>query len=527
MMISHSVQVLLLLSFFLAFCDAKHEEFVECMSIYSAKTYIKSFKYIHPPSSKSYFNLLQSAEQNPRWLNSTSSTPRFIITPYDADEIRAAILCSKKHGLQIRVKSGGHDYEGLSFLCKTPFIIIDFINLRSISIDLEKETAWVQSGATLGELYYNIAKKSGVLGFPAGVCPSVGVGGHFSGGGIGTMVRKYGLAADNIIDAFFMDVEGRILDRKSMGEDLFWAIRGGGGGSFGVIIGWKIKLFRVPPIVTVFTLHKTLNQEGVGLVHQWQQIATKLPEDLFIRVVIQGSDIDGKATQKVVEVLFNSLFLGPINELIPLMNKSFPELGLTEKNCSEMSWIESVMYFTGYQQSDPLELLLDRTIQFKSYFKAKSDFAEKSIPENAFGGIRKRFLQEKLAFLIMDPFGGRMEEIPESELPFPHRKGNLFNIQYLVKWVANEDTESKKHENWIRELYNYMEPYVSSSPRAAYINYRDLDIGVDIQNHNISHSHVVWGKKYFKGNFKKLAGVKRRVDPGNFFRHEQSIPLLV
>ncbi|KZV21675.1 tetrahydrocannabinolic acid synthase-like [Dorcoceras hygrometricum] len=526
-MISHSVQVMLFLSFFLTICDAKQEEFTECMSIYSAKTYIKSFKYIHAPSSKSYFNLLQSAEQNPRWLNSTPSELRFIITPYNADEIRAAILCSKKHGLQLRIMSGGHDYEGLSFLCRTPYIIIDFINLRSISIDVEKETAWIQSGATLGELYYNIAKKSGVLGFPAGVCPSVGIGGHFSGGGIGTMVRKYGLAADNIIDAYFMDVDGRILDRKSMGEDLFWAIRGGGGGSFGVIIGWKIKLVRVPQVVTVFTLHKTLNQEGIGLVRQWQSVATKLPKDLFIRVVIQGSEIDGKPEQKVVEVLFNSLFLGPINELIPLMKERFPELGLTKKNCSEMSWIESVMYFTGYQQSDPLELLLDRTVQYKSYFKAKSDFVEKPIPENAFEGIQNRFLQEKLAFLIMDPFGGRMEEIPESQLPFPHRKGNLFNIQYLVKWVGNGDTNSKKHEKWIRDLYDYMEPYVSTSPRAAYINYRDLDIGVNIHKHNISHSHVNWGKRYFKENFKRLAEVKNRIDPQNFFRHEQSIPLLV
>lgn len=458
--------------------DANHEEFVQCMSSYSSG-YLKTFKYLHAPSTPSYSSLLQSAEQNPRWLNSTSPKPMFIITPYSATEIQAAVICCKKHGLQIRIKSGGHDYEGLSFLCRTPFVIVDLVNLRSISIDLEDETAWIQSGATLGELYYSIAKKSSVHGFPAGLCPSVGIGGHFSGGGFGTMLRKHGLAADNIADAYLIDVQGTILDRKTMGEDLFWAIRGGGGASFGVIVAWKIKLVRVPPVVTVFTIQKLLDQEGTKLVHKWQHIANKLPEDLFIRIVIQDSDVDGKSKQHTVKALFNSLFLGRVNELVLLMGKRFPELSLQAKDCIEMSWIKSILYFTGYQKEQPLEVLLDRTVQYKSYFKAKSDYVEKPISETALKGIRERFLEEKLVFMIMEPYGGKMGEIPKTELPFPHRKGNLYIIQYLVKWTVDGDSASEKHVNWIRILYKYMKPYVSRSPRAAYINYRDLDLGIN------------------------------------------------
>ncbi|WMV15542.1 hypothetical protein MTR67_008927 [Solanum verrucosum] len=109
---------------------------------------------------------------------------------------------------------------------ETPFFIIDLRNLRSISIDTKKKTAWIQAGATIGELYYRIAEKSKKLAFPAGVCPTVGVGGHFSGGGYGMLARKFGTTADNIIDAKLIDANGQIKDRESMGEDHFWAIRG-------------------------------------------------------------------------------------------------------------------------------------------------------------------------------------------------------------------------------------------------------------------------------------------------------------
>uniref|UniRef100_A0A2N9I8T6 FAD-binding PCMH-type domain-containing protein n=1 Tax=Fagus sylvatica TaxID=28930 RepID=A0A2N9I8T6_FAGSY len=464
---------MLLLSVSWATSYPTQEAFMQCMSTQFG-AYTKSVKIIHTSNSSLYSYLLQSSQQNPRWVNSTKPKPLLIITPFHESEIQAAVLCSKNHGLQIRVRSGGHDYEGLSYLCKTPFIIIDLINLRSVEINLEDETAWVQSGATLGELYYSIAKESGIHGFPAGICPSVGVGGHFSGGGFGTLLRKYGLAVDNVLDAYLIDVNGKIADRETMGEDLFWAIRGGGGASFGIILSWKIKLVRVPQIVTGFTISKTLEQGATKLVSKWQCIANKLHEDLFIRIIIQDM---GNGNQRTVQASVNSIFLGGVERLIPLMNESFPELGLQTQDCIEMSWIQSVLYFAGYQKGDPLEVLLDRNTLYKSFFKAKSDFVEKPISDIGLEGIWERFLEEDTVFMIMDPYGGQMNEISESETPFPHRKGNLYNIQYLVKWEVNGIVASTKHIHWIRMLYKYMKPYVSKYPRAAYLNYRDLDLG--------------------------------------------------
>ncbi|XP_059637923.1 berberine bridge enzyme-like 23 [Cornus florida] len=497
-------------------CYAALENFLQCMSTGDDE----SLNYIYPPTSPSYSSLMKSSQQNPRWLNSTVRKPLFFITPNSEAEIQASILCSTKHGLQVRVLSGGHDYEGLSYRSRTPFIVINLINLRSISIDMEDETAWVQSGAVIGELFYSIAQKSSVHGFPAGLCPSVGVGGHFSGGGFGTLVRKYGLAADHVIDANLIDANGRILNRETMGEDLFWAIRGGGGASFGVIVSWRIKLVQVPPTVTAFTLDKKLDQGAIKIVHRWQYVADKFPEDLFVRILIQ-SDGENK-----VKAQFQSLFLGRIEELIPLMNKSFPELGLRAQDCAEMTWIQSVLVSAGYPKSNSLDVLLSRTDQYQSFFKAKSDFVKEPIPESGLEGIWERFLEEELPFMIMDPFGGRMNDISESELPFPHRKGNLYNIQHMVKWVVDDDTATKKHVDWIRNIYEYMKPFVSNSPRAAYINYKDLDLGIN-QEGNASYAEAkVWGIKYFKGNFERLIRVKTNTDPTNFFRNEQSIPIL-
>jgi hypothetical protein len=308
-----------------------------------------------------------------------------------------------------------------------------------------------------------------------------------------------------------------------MGEDLFWAIRGGGGASFGVIVSWKIKLVHVPSIVTVFTVPRTLEQNATKLIHKWQYVASKIDENIVINVILQRSN-------STVLALFQALFLGGIDELIPLMQQKFPELGLVREDYNEMSWIESVVYLYGFPKGESHEMLLNRTLAGKDIYKVKSDFVRIPIPEIGFEGIWPMFDEDggKDAMMYLFPYGGIMDNISESEIPFPHRYGNLYQTLYSVHWHQENDEVEKVKMNWIRKLYSYMEPFVSKSPRSAYINYRDLDIGVNNNNGHISYKQAsVWGAKYFKNNFKRLAKVKTRVDPLNFFRNEQSIPSLV
>ncbi|XP_058073269.1 berberine bridge enzyme-like 23 [Magnolia sinica] len=162
------------------------------------------------------------------------------------------------------------------------------------------------------------------------------------------------------------------------------------------------------------------------------------------------------------------------------MGKSFPELGLEQQDCLAMSWIESVLYFAGlpYGPGHSIDVLLDRGLQEKVFYNGKSDFVEEPISQIGLEGIWERVLEEENMYMIMDPLGGRMSEISTAEIPFPYRRG-------------------------------------------------DLDLGVNEEGNQSYSTARIWGRKYFNGNFKRLAQVKGVVDPTNFFRSEQSIPPLV
>ncbi|CAN0884645.1 Berberine bridge enzyme-like 18 [Linum grandiflorum] len=407
----------------LASSSSVHENFIHCLSTSSAANVSKITFYT--PSNPSYSSVLQFSIQNLRFINTSSaSKPVVIVTPLTTSHVQSAVLCSKKHNLQLRIRGGGHDNEGLSYVALNllPFFILDLINMSKVTVDVASKTAWVQGGATIGELYYQIGTHgNNTLAFPAGV-----------GGGYGLLLRKFGLAADHIVDAQLIDVEGRVLNRASMGEDHFWAIRGGGGNTFGVVTAWKVK---------------------------WQRVADILPDDLLIWVMLDR-------------------------------------------------WSANI-----------------GRARFKRNFKGKSDYVVEPIPEHAFEGVWRRILRPEIEDPEMSfiPYGGRMSKISDSSIPFPHRAGNKFKIQHLIFWVKEGQEVNNRHISWVRELYGYLAPHVSKNPRAAYVNYRDLDLGMNNEEEGDKDEQEDWGVKYFKGNYKRLVRVKTAVDPMNFFRNEQSI----
>ncbi|KAE8734091.1 FAD-binding Berberine family protein [Hibiscus syriacus] len=416
----------------------------------------------------------------PPVLYANTPKPLVIVTPLNISHVQATIRCSKTHGLQIRTRSGGHDFEGLSYVSEVPFVVVDLVHFRSIDVDVENQEAWVQSGA--------ITVVEGTV-----------------------YCSENGLAGDNVLDAQLVDATG-VLDRRSMGEDLFWAIRG----AAEEVRDRSLVESEVGSYSNnrdCFLIGRTLEQNATELLHRWQYVAPNLPNDVYS--VVSISTINGTATgTRTVLATFTSVFQGSTNELMALMQERFPELGLVRENFIETTWIESLMLLTQLP-NETSEILLDRTYRntlLSPAFKAKSDYVRKPMPEIALQGLWSQLLEDVATTATMNiiSYGGKMDEIPESALPFPHRKGTLYKINYNIGWQEEENNNPQRYKTGFGTLSVYGS-IVSKSPREAYINYRDLDIGRNDDDGKTSYKQAsVWGRKYFKRNFNRLVMLSRR-----------------
>ncbi|KAK9936981.1 hypothetical protein M0R45_013800 [Rubus argutus] len=216
--------------------SSKQSSFVQCLSII-LRFLFRSLQPFFTPNSSAFTAILNSTAQNLRYLVPSMPRPEFIFTPTDDSQVQTAVICSKQLGIHLRVRSGGHDYEGVSYVSQieTPFIVVDLAKLRSVNVDIQANSAWIQAGATIGEVYYRIAKKSKTHGFPAGLCTSLGVGGHITG-------------------EFLTD---RPWEKTCFGQSEEVEEQ-----ALVFILWWKIKLVPVPSTVTVFTVARTLEQDA-------------------------------------------------------------------------------------------------------------------------------------------------------------------------------------------------------------------------------------------------------------------------
>ncbi|KAH0916094.1 hypothetical protein HID58_030540 [Brassica napus] len=365
--------------------------------------------------------------KNTRFESPNYQTLLAIVTAKNLSHIQATVVCAKSNGVQIRIRSGGHDYEGLSYISSVPFVILDLFNLRSITVDVPSKQAWVEAGATLGELYTKISDASE-------------------------------------------------------------------------------------------TVNKTLEQGGIDVLYKWQLVSSKLLDGLFLRALSQ-------VVNRTITVEFYAQFLGRADELVAIVNQSLPELGLKRQDCLEMSWLNTTLFWEDLPVGTPTSVLLDRPSKPEKFFKSKSDYVKKPIPKE---GIKKlweallEFNNNNIVYMQWNPYGGVMDTVPAAATPFPHRKGNLFEVQYYTSWLDANATMGSL--DMMKKLYEVAEPYVSSNPREAFLNYRDIDIGSNPSNETNVEEAEIYGSKYFVGNLKRLMEVKAKYDPENFFKNEQSIP---
>ncbi|KAJ1267375.1 hypothetical protein BS78_07G051400 [Paspalum vaginatum] len=498
--------------------------------------------------SPSYEAALLVSVQNLRFAGAGAPKPTAVVVPSSLEELRACVRCARASGLVVRLRSGGHSYEGVSYTTEdgAAFAVVDLAALDGVRVDAGARTAWVEAGATLGQVYSAVAAASPALAFSAGSCPTVGAGGHVAGGGFGLLSRKYGLAGDNVVDAVLVDAGGRVLDRAAMGEDVFWAIRGGGGGSWGAVYAWRVRLRPVPERVTAFIVNRPGSADAVArLVSAWQHVAPWLPDEFYVSAFVGAGlpELKNRTAGGTTSVTFKGLYLGPRRDALEILAARFPEIGpLADLGAREMSWIESVLFFSGLPEGSSVADLADRVLHAKTYFKAKSDYVRRPTALDQLARAVALLSEQPKASVIFDPYGGAMDRVAPGDLPFPHRRGNIHGVQYIVEWAAADDGRSEEYVDWLRRFYAFMGPFVSKNPRAAYVNYMDLDLGTNNWSSSASEGRRrrgggsspspdveaarAWGERYFMGNYDRLVRAKTLIDPDNVFRNAQSIPPL-
>lgn len=170
--------------------------------------------------------------------------PAVIVRVKDADDVARVIAVARETGLELAIRSGGHSVVGH---CATDGgIVLDLSDMRDLQIDLENRTAWAETGLTAGEYTSAVGAHGLATGF--GDTGSVGIGGLTLGGGVGYLVRKYGLTVDDLLAAEVVTADGELLHVDADSDpDLFWAIRGGGG-NFGVATRFKFRLHEVSSV---------------------------------------------------------------------------------------------------------------------------------------------------------------------------------------------------------------------------------------------------------------------------------------
>lgn len=425
------------------------------------------------------------------WNGSIDRSPALIAYCADPADIAAAVRFGRESGLPTAIRSGGHSFPGLSL--NDGGLVIDLSMMKNITIDRERSTARVQAGVLLGELD-NATQQIG-MAVPAGIVTHTGLAGLTLGGGIGWLMRKYGLTVDQLLSVDMITADGnQITASETENPELFWGMRGAGA-NFGIVTEFTFRLNPVGPMVlagpVVWAMEdspevmrfyrewiRDIPDEMQTLViHRRAPVAPYIPEELHGRHVVMisfcyaGSIEEG---EKVAEPMRN--FGKPLLDL--LMTKSF----IDHQAMLDPGFIPGWWYY--FRSCDVAELtddVIDITVEHALAMKS---------PINAFPIFH---------------LGGAISRVDENATAFNARhEGHTFNINAAT--ITEEGFEEEKQ--WSRGLWEALKPYHTS----VYVNFL-MDEGEERIR-----------QAYGAERYDRLKALKRRYDPDNFFRSNQNIP---
>lgn len=407
--------------------------------------------------------------------------PKIIVFCEVTQDIVNAIQWVRKHRFPFRIRDGRHSYEAFSLV--NGGLIIDVSSLLTLQINKEDGTVQLGAGLRLQPLYEALWNQRVTI--PGGTCPTVGISGLTLGGGYGYLSRLLGMTCDNLLEVEMVTAQGKIIRANhDQNRDLFWACRGGGDGSFGVVTSFT---FRVHPIENIARYRLTWDFADLEkVVRYWQVWAPHTDASLTSSLLLPS--------QNQGDLRSNGVFVGSEEALRRILR---PLQEATQPKTAEFhttTWMEAVHFFAGSPVKQEL-------------FKNSSAYAYEPLSDEALGVLvhNLQTAPGSANVVSFDALGGSIGLVPANATAFVHRKA-LFAIQYQSYWTREE--EADQNVQWIEQFRSSMLPYTCG----AYRNYCDSMI-------------PNWPTAYFGENLARLKLVKQTYDPENLFRFEQSIPI--
>lgn len=454
-----------------------------------------STQKILPPSIselRDLFNGRVIAPDDPRYeeartpfYGGVDKHPTAIVRVADAGDVSRLVSLAREHGFELAVRSGGH--SGAGHCTSEGGIVLDLSAMKKLEIDHEHQTAWVETGMTAGEYTAAVGAQGFVTGF--GDTGSVGLGGITLGGGVGYLVRKYGLTIDNLLAAEMVTADGQLLhvDENSH-ADLFWAIRGGGG-NFGVVTRFK------------FNLHK-LDQGYGGMlvlpatadaIASFLAEADSAPDELSTILNIMpappmpflSEEVHGKMILMAMMFYAGDAAMGeqvmskfraiatPYADMLRPM--AYPEMFPPEEGGYHPVAASTTM-FLDHVDSSVAQFILDTL--------AKST--------------------AMMAVTQLRVLGGAMGRVPADATAYAHRGSKI--MANLAALYGNPE-ERSHHEAWVSTY----EKELRQSDTGAYVNFLGE---VDQARVRAAYPGSTW---------KRLVDIKTKYDPMNLFRLNQNI----
>jgi FAD/FMN-containing dehydrogenase len=414
------------------------------------------------------------------WNAAIDRHPGLIVRCLGVADVARAINFARANDILVAIRGGGHNVAGRA-LCDDG-LVIDLSWMRAVMVDPATRTVRVQGGATLGDLDRETHLHG--LAVPVGVVTKTGVAGLTLGGGVGWLVRKHGLSCDNVLAFEVVTAEGKLVTATAKeNPDLFWALRGGGG-NFGVVTCFT---FHAQPVATVLGGLLIHPRDKAGEVLRfYRDFMAKAPEELTAYAALVTAP-DGMPVTAIIACWCGDKAEGE-KALAPLRGYGPPLADVIQE-----------MPFPAMQAilDDGFP---DGTYNYwkASFVPALSDAVVDLIVEHA-GRMRS-----PMSGIVVEYYGGAPGRVAASESAFAQRKSE-YNVGMMAQWT--DPGESDTHIGWTRVMYNAFEPHTSGQ---HLLNFQS-DQGDDMV------------RASFGANYARLAEVKRKYDPDNFFSLNQNI----